>query len=389
MTAQEAVSVVYLLASSLSSQSTSSGGGEYIPHGNMTPSTIRLSVVPSEEDNNNSDVGGEEEVKIVLDDPLHYGFHYPFTGSSVPCANTNVSHVPVNYLEYLNQHVILPTLLAENKEDEKLDGMTLQQELFMRYEELQNSMIQQEENRDNAATNDTTAGVAARPLLGGGGGYKATELDDVHALLDVLFQCIVGHSWFHGQSLMDVCRGLHSAGSSDAWVESVWSVIDSILYTIAFARATPTLHNFKKSSFQQQLPLPRMDVVKDVFRQVILDGTITTIKELLAHPIFECIGGNHNNNNNFEEEVMEMAQFNVAGVVSRSVLECRGFLLQGCMNGGGGGQINNPVAIKDINPNDCLLYTSDAADEEDSVDLGGRRIIKKKKKKEYEKIKIN
>ena len=27
----------------------------------------------------------------------------------------------------------------------------------------------------------------------------------------------------------------------------------------------------------------------------------------------------------------------------------------------------------------CLLYTSDAADEEDSVDLGGRRLIKKKK----------
>eukprot|EP00658_Telonema_sp_P-2_P017691 TRINITY_DN16893_c0_g1_i3.p1 TRINITY_DN16893_c0_g1~~TRINITY_DN16893_c0_g1_i3.p1 ORF type:complete len:365 (+),score=82.97 TRINITY_DN16893_c0_g1_i3:94-1188(+) len=38
----------------------------------------------------------------------------------------------------------------------------------------------------------------------------------------------------------------------------------------------------------------------------------------------------------------------------------------------------------------CLLYTSDAADEEDSVDLGGRRIIKKKKKekKMTEKIKI-
>ena len=39
-------------------------------------------------------------------------------------------------------------------------------------------------------------------------------------------------------------------------------------------------------------------------------------------------------------------------------------------------------------PNDeatqaCLLYTSDAADEEDSVDLGGRRIIKKKKKKKF------
>eukprot|EP00828_Plagiopyla_frontata_P048945 TRINITY_DN9567_c0_g1_i1.p1 TRINITY_DN9567_c0_g1~~TRINITY_DN9567_c0_g1_i1.p1 ORF type:complete len:128 (-),score=32.17 TRINITY_DN9567_c0_g1_i1:58-441(-) len=29
----------------------------------------------------------------------------------------------------------------------------------------------------------------------------------------------------------------------------------------------------------------------------------------------------------------------------------------------------------------CLLYTSDAADEEDSVDFGGRRILNKKKNK--------
>ena len=32
-------------------------------------------------------------------------------------------------------------------------------------------------------------------------------------------------------------------------------------------------------------------------------------------------------------------------------------------------------------PENCLLYTSDAADERSSVDLGGRRIIKKKKKR--------
>ena len=31
----------------------------------------------------------------------------------------------------------------------------------------------------------------------------------------------------------------------------------------------------------------------------------------------------------------------------------------------------------------CLLYTSDAADERSSVDLGGRRIIKKKKMKQH------
>eukprot|EP00658_Telonema_sp_P-2_P007528 TRINITY_DN12808_c0_g1_i2.p1 TRINITY_DN12808_c0_g1~~TRINITY_DN12808_c0_g1_i2.p1 ORF type:complete len:301 (-),score=48.79 TRINITY_DN12808_c0_g1_i2:13-789(-) len=37
----------------------------------------------------------------------------------------------------------------------------------------------------------------------------------------------------------------------------------------------------------------------------------------------------------------------------------------------------------------CLLYTSDAADEEDSVDLGGRRIIKKKKNSNRTRYKVN
>ena len=35
----------------------------------------------------------------------------------------------------------------------------------------------------------------------------------------------------------------------------------------------------------------------------------------------------------------------------------------------------------------CLLYTSDAADEEDSVDLGGCRIINKQKKKTVAELK--
>ncbi|CZS11734.1 lipoprotein transporter ATP-binding subunit [Clostridioides difficile] len=43
--------------------------------------------------------------------------------------------------------------------------------------------------------------------------------------------------------------------------------------------------------------------------------------------------------------------------------------------------ITNPTVIFADEPTGaCLLYTSDAADEEDSVDLGGRRSIKKKKK---------
>ena len=36
------------------------------------------------------------------------------------------------------------------------------------------------------------------------------------------------------------------------------------------------------------------------------------------------------------------------------------------------------AVVKDRNYSICLLYTSDAADERSSVDLGGRRIIKKK-----------
>ena len=37
-----------------------------------------------------------------------------------------------------------------------------------------------------------------------------------------------------------------------------------------------------------------------------------------------------------------------------------------------------PIYVNEIVMS-CLLYTSDAADERSSVDLGGRRIIKKKK----------
>ena len=36
----------------------------------------------------------------------------------------------------------------------------------------------------------------------------------------------------------------------------------------------------------------------------------------------------------------------------------------------------------------CLLYTSDAADERSSVDLGGRRIIKKKKQNRHNREQI-
>ena len=45
---------------------------------------------------------------------------------------------------------------------------------------------------------------------------------------------------------------------------------------------------------------------------------------------------------------------------------------------------NGIITANDVLANICLLYTSDAADERSSVDLGGRRIIKKKKKKQID-----
>src|SRR5665648_1292494 len=45
----------------------------------------------------------------------------------------------------------------------------------------------------------------------------------------------------------------------------------------------------------------------------------------------------------------------------------------------GRARLDEPRRTRDGRRYGCLLYTSDAADEEDSVDLGGRRIIKKKK----------
>ena len=56
-----------------------------------------------------------------------------------------------------------------------------------------------------------------------------------------------------------------------------------------------------------------------------------------------------------------------------------GFLLADATKAAADANPDAKFAIIDSPSNACLLYTSDAADERSSVDLGGRRIIKKKK----------
>ena len=45
-----------------------------------------------------------------------------------------------------------------------------------------------------------------------------------------------------------------------------------------------------------------------------------------------------------------------------------------------------PRVVRRLQAMACLLYTSDAADERSSVDLGGRRIIKKNKNSHHEQM---
>src|SRR5680860_1898704 len=54
--------------------------------------------------------------------------------------------------------------------------------------------------------------------------------------------------------------------------------------------------------------------------------------------------------------------------------------LRGITRDGGATVIGALTTLKEVQNSTCLLYTSDAADDLLCVDLGGRRIIKKKKK---------
>ena len=60
-----------------------------------------------------------------------------------------------------------------------------------------------------------------------------------------------------------------------------------------------------------------------------------------------------------------------------SALEVMAFTAEGEVMGLRHRQYPHVVGVQ-FHPESCLLYTSDAADERSSVDLGGRRIIKKK-----------
>src|SRR5678815_392978 len=82
--------------------------------------------------------------------------------------------------------------------------------------------------------------------------------------------------------------------------------------------------------------------------QVVFKSNALSIIYLIPHGIKKHAGGQSNCHNKCEEA---------------SKVFHRNKILPG----------NNNTLIKGI----CLLYTSDAADERSSVDLGGRRIIKK------------
>ena len=60
--------------------------------------------------------------------------------------------------------------------------------------------------------------------------------------------------------------------------------------------------------------------------------------------------------------------------------------VRACYQAGANGYVVKPGQFDDLVSLSCLLYTSDAADERSSVDLGGRRIITKKKNNHYNEL---
>ena len=91
-----------------------------------------------------------------------------------------------------------------------------------------------------------------------------------------------------------------------------------------------------------------------------------------------------------EDGIRDLVRSRGLGDVYKRQPECRvggevnNSVILGYSNKGHDGFLGNSVLGEWCNlgadTNTCLLYTSDAADERSSVDLGGRRIIKKKKK---------
>ena len=81
-----------------------------------------------------------------------------------------------------------------------------------------------------------------------------------------------------------------------------------------------------------------------------------------------------------EDGIRDLVRSRGLGDVYKRQLQCFGLLLSDFLlkHSDLFGQCLH-IDLSILRREDCLLYTSDAADERSSVDLGGRRIIKKNK----------
>src|SRR5678816_4908731 len=115
----------------------------------------------------------------------------------------------------------------------------------------------------------------------------------------------------------------------------------------------------------------------DVISHYALD--IKEITDLGVQVAIVIGGGNIYRGMNEAETGIERAHGDYMGMLATVI---NGMALQaGLEKVGVYTRLQSAIKMEQIaEPYICLLYTSDAADERSSVDLGGRRIIKKKKK---------
>ena len=135
-------------------------------------------------------------------------------------------------------------------------------------------------------------------------------------------------------------------------------------YYIMWAFATPVVFWFGKDFF--------INAFKQLKARRASMDTLVAVSTGTAYifSVFNTIFGDYWHNQGLHAHVY----FEAAAVVIAFIL--LGKMLEEKAKGKTSAALKKLIGLQ---PNTCLLYTSDAADERSSVDLGGRRIIKKKK----------
>eukprot|EP00658_Telonema_sp_P-2_P003838 TRINITY_DN11436_c0_g1_i1.p1 TRINITY_DN11436_c0_g1~~TRINITY_DN11436_c0_g1_i1.p1 ORF type:complete len:338 (-),score=80.08 TRINITY_DN11436_c0_g1_i1:66-1079(-) len=171
---------------------------------------------------------------------------------------------------------------------------------------------------------------------------------------------------------------LGGEGATFSEVEAIRKVCDGFLGDLQASFSTAD--DNKNTTTTRNEEVPPSSTFQDVsLYSVLIQGMPMSV---LLETLLPIIEGSSGSNNNINNKAWTTLLGKEAG--GRFISASIGFELEASKTVVASSQalsMGGVFALGQMLYGGCLLYTSDAADEEDSVDLGGCRIIKKKKKK--------